>query len=208
MCLLVPAAVNRRRPAPHRFCGCCSAAAAEVLACGPAASGCCSTSRGGPTGGFPLPDGNGHRFHIAQAICVGSGGPPACRWTAGHRSRVYSEFTVFTRSPLNGGVVRSWTLATRAAHGLVPVQPHGGDKYVGWPPDFYMSRARLLTTDATPARFRSIVAPIAARLRQQENATAARAVSHALTRCVSASDARGRRGGATNPRCLIPSRAL
>ena len=25
--------------------------------------------------GFPLPDSNGHRFHVSQAICVGSGGP-------------------------------------------------------------------------------------------------------------------------------------
>ena len=117
-----------------------------------------------------LTTGNGHHFHIAQAICVGSGGSRACRWTTGHRSRLYSEFTVFTRSPLNGGVVRSWTLATRAGHGLAPVAHHAGDQYVGWPPDFYMSRTTLLATDATAARFRSIVAPIAARLRQQEKA--------------------------------------
>lgn len=68
-----------------------------------------------PTRGFPLPDSNGHRFHVSQAICVGSGGPHACRWTAGHRSRIYSEFRVFTRSPLNGGIARSFTLATRPA---------------------------------------------------------------------------------------------
>ena len=118
-----------------------------------------------------LSTGNGHHFHIAQAICVGSGGPLACRWTTGHRSRLYPEFRVFTRSPLNGGVVRAWTLATRAGHGLSPVAQHAGDQYAGWPPDFYMSRTTLLGTDATPTRFRSIVAPIAARLRQQEKAT-------------------------------------
>lgn len=118
-----------------------------------------------------LPNGNGHNFHIGQVICVGSGGPHACRWATGHRSRLYSKFTVFTRSPLNGGVVRSWTLATRAGHGLVPFHRLGGDQYAGWPPDFYMSRTKLLATDATAARFRSFVAPVAARLTRQENAS-------------------------------------
>ncbi len=122
-------------------------------------------------GGFPLPDGNGHNFHVGQAICAGSGGADACRWTTGHRSRLYSQFRVFTRSPLNGGVVRSWTLATRAGQRLIPVAHHAGDQYVGWPPDFYMSRTKLLATGATSARFRSIVAPIAAREVQQQNAT-------------------------------------
>ena len=127
---------------------------------------------GGPTGGgFPLPDRNGHGFHVGQTICVGSGGPRACRWTAGHRSRLYSKFRVFARSPLNGGVVRSFTLATRAGHGLVPIQPHGGDQYVGWPPEFYVSSTRLLATDASPAGFHSLVAPFAARVAQSENAT-------------------------------------
>ena len=117
-----------------------------------------------------LPTGDGHHFGIAQAICVGSGGPHACRWT-GHRSRLYAHFTVFTRSDLNGGVVRSWTLATRADSGLVPVARHAGDQYEGWPPDFHMSRVKLLATETSPARFRSIVAPLAARVTQQENAS-------------------------------------
>jgi hypothetical protein len=121
--------------------------------------------------GWALPTGDGHHFGIAQAICVGSGAPHACRWTTGHRSRLYAKFTVFTHSRLNGGVVRSWTLATRAGHDLVPVGQRGGDQYAGGPPDFYMSRVKLLATDATPARFRSIVVPLAARLTQQENAT-------------------------------------
>jgi hypothetical protein len=79
--------------------------------------------------GRAFPTGDGHHFGIAQAICVGSGGPHACRWTTGHRSRLYAEFTVFTRSRLNGGVVRSWTLATRAGSGLVPVARHAGDRF-------------------------------------------------------------------------------
>jgi len=126
---------------------------------------------GGPTFGRGLPSGDGHRFHPSEAICVGSGGSRACRWTTGHRSRLYAEFMVFTRSRLNGGVVRTWTLATRARPGLVPIARYGGDQYAGWPPDFYMSRVKLLATDASPTRFRSIVAPIAARLAQQKNAT-------------------------------------
>jgi len=121
--------------------------------------------------GHPLPTGDGHYFHVGQAICVGSGGAHACRWTAGHRARLYSEFRVFTRSPLNGGVVRSWTLATRAGHGVVAVAHHGGDQYAGWPPDFYMSRVKRLATDVTPARFRTLVAALAARVAVQENAT-------------------------------------
>ena len=72
---------------------------------------------------------------------------------------------MYTRSPLNGGVVRSWTLATRAGHGLVPVA-----HLRGGPPDFYMSGTTLLAGDASAARFRSVVAPIAARLTQHENA--------------------------------------
>jgi len=129
------------------------------------------TVYGGPTFGLGLPTGDGHRFHPSEAICLGSGGPRACRWTTGHRSRLYAEFIVFTRSRLNGGVVRSWTLATRARPGLVPIARHAGDAYAGWPPDFYMSRVKLLATDASPTRFRSIVAPLATRVVQRENAT-------------------------------------
>ena len=81
---------------------------------------------------------------------------------------------MFTRSRLNGGVVRSWTLATRRGHGLVPVVHRGGDQFVGWPADFYMSRVKLLATHANQARLRSIIAPLAARVAQQENAPPAR----------------------------------
>ena len=111
--------------------------------------------------------------------CVGSGGPSACRWTSGHRGRLYSEFMVFTRYRqtnvrgvgLEPGVVRSFTLSTRARPGFVPVHRNLGDAYVGWPADFFTAHRRLLATRATPARFRSIVAPIAARLTALENAS-------------------------------------
>jgi len=114
-----------------------------------------------------------------QAVCVGTGGPSACRWQTGHRARLYSEFTVFTRyelthvrgASLEPGVVRSVRLSTRARPGFVPIHRHFGDQYIGWPADFFTTHRRLLATNASPARFRSVVAPIAARLTRQENAS-------------------------------------
>jgi hypothetical protein len=116
---------------------------------------------------------DGWGFEVGQRTCVGTGGPSACRWTSGRRSRLYSEFVVFSRSRYIGSVVRSWTLATRGGPGLIREGHHAGDRYVGWPADFFMSplSVTLLATESTPARFRSIVAPIAAHLRQEENAT-------------------------------------
>ena len=116
----------------------------------------------------------------SDVICVGSGGQSACRWTSGHHARRYSEFTVFTRyrrayvrevGTLEGGVVRSFTLATRARPGFVRIVSHWGDQYEGWPADFFSRHVRVLETRASPARFRSIVAPLAARLARQQNAT-------------------------------------
>jgi len=122
---------------------------------------------------YGVPTAAAYVFHVRQAVCVGTGGPSACEWTSNHRSRLYSAFSVFGRSRYIGSIVRSWTLATRAGHGLVRMGHHAGDQYVGWPADFYVSPAsvRLLATTSTPAGYRSIVAKIAARLTQQENAT-------------------------------------
>jgi hypothetical protein len=116
-----------------------------------------------------------------QVICVGTGGPSGCRWTSGHRARLYSEFMVFTRydhTNVRGvgfgvvpGVVRSVRLSTRARPGFVSIRRHFGDQYAGWTADFFTAHRRLLATGATSARFRSIVAPMAARGTQQENAT-------------------------------------
>jgi len=116
----------------------------------------------------------GHGFHIGLVICVGTGGPHDCKSTSDHRSRGYSRFTVFSRSRYVGGVVRSFTLATRGGPGLIRQEHHAGDQYVGWPADYYMSPASvsLLATGVSPARFRPLVAPLAARLMQQENAIA------------------------------------
>lgn len=114
-----------------------------------------------------------------QVQCVGFGGPGACRWTSGHDARLYSKFRVFTlyrqltvdSSGPQPGVVRAFTLATRARPGYAPIRSYYGDTYVGWPADFLMRYVRVLATHASPAQFRSIVAPIAGRLTEQENGT-------------------------------------
>jgi hypothetical protein len=124
-----------------------------------------------PAEGGSTVDGRG--FHVGLAICVGTGGPHACKWTTDHRSRLYSRFIVFSRARW-GTAVRSFILATRGGPGLVANRHIFGDRYVGWPADYYMSPAsvKLLATNASPARFRSIVAPIAAHLTLKANATA------------------------------------
>ena len=114
-----------------------------------------------------------------QVVCVGTGGPTACRWTTGHRVRLFSEFMVFMRHRYSAGeglgphdgVVRSFTLATRARPGFHRVVSHWGDQYAGWPADFFKRQVTRVANNATPAEFRSIVAPIAAQLTQHENAT-------------------------------------
>jgi hypothetical protein len=120
---------------------------------------------------YGLPTGEGYHFHVRQTICVGTGGPQACEWTADRQARLYSEFSVFGRTRYIGGLVRSFTLDTRAGHGLVPTRRNdrGGPRRA----DFYMSPAsvRLLATNVTPARFKAVVAPRAASLAQDENAT-------------------------------------
>ena len=110
----------------------------------------------------------GYRFHVGLRVCVGTGGSQACQWTPDHRSQLYSQFRVFSRSRYVGSIVRSWTLATRGGHGLVAIS-----HLAEGPPGFYMSPAsvKLLARNSTPAHFRSFVAPIAARLTQQTNAS-------------------------------------
>jgi len=46
---------------------------------------------------------NRPRHLIAQVLCVPAGGQQACRWTTGHRTRLYSEFTVLVRYPHAAG---------------------------------------------------------------------------------------------------------
>ena len=69
---------------------------------------------------------------------------------------------------LEPGVVRSFTLATRARPGFARIVRHYGDGYAGWPADFYMAHVRLLGTHITASRFGAFVAPIAAKLARHE----------------------------------------
>jgi hypothetical protein len=127
---------------------------------------------------------------IGQAVCVGSGGPTACRWTSGHRIRLYSRFIVFTRASqvehVHGagptpGVVRSWTLATRAHPGFTRIGHHPGDgEWLKWPPDFFMGNpgafmdrppSNVLAIHSTLASFHLIVARHEDPIVQQERAT-------------------------------------
>ena len=132
---------------------------------------------------------NRPRHLVAQVLCVPSGESQACRWTAGHRARLYSKFTVLVRyrhasigwvysgghvvvvGRFATGVVRSFTLGTRAQTGLYPVAHRLGDAWVGWPPDFFQGHDRDLATKVTAAYFRSFITPIAAPLLQEANAT-------------------------------------
>jgi len=102
----------------------------------------------------------------AQVVCLGSGGPANCRWTSGHRARVYSQFTVFA---LYGIAIRSFTLLTRPRPGFVAVPHDWGGAYAGWPPDFYRSKI-VLRGPPFPARFRADVAAKAASLRRHDTA--------------------------------------
>lgn len=117
----------------------------------------------------------GHHFWVGRVVCVGAGGANACQWTRGHLSRLYSEFTVFTQARSIGSpIVRSFTMATRSDAGFVKIGRHdAAHRYAGFPAYFYVSPAsvRLLATNATPARFKAIVAPLVAGLTQQGNAT-------------------------------------
>jgi hypothetical protein len=119
---------------------------------------------------------------IIQLICVGSGDASACRWRSDHKVRLYSELTVlawyrhanFTSIGMHGlepGVVRSFTLATRAHPGFVRIIHQYGDAYVGWPADFFMAHVRLVGTHVSKAGFRAFVAPIAVKLAQSEKTT-------------------------------------
>ena len=132
----------------------------------------CEQVFGTHTYGFPTPE--GHHFWVGRAVCVGAGGANACEWTSGHRSRLYSEFTVFTRARYIGSIVRSFTIATRAEGGFVKIGRHAAThRYAGFPAYFYMSpgSVRILARASTAAGFRSLVALTAARQIEANNTT-------------------------------------
>jgi hypothetical protein len=123
---------------------------------------------------------------MRQVICVGSGEASSCRWTSGHRVRLYSELRVFAWSrhanfttlgmhDVEPGVVRSFTLATRARPGFARIVHRYGDAWSGWPADFYMGQVRLVGTHVSAVRFRAVVAPLAAKFAQRAKTTNCRA---------------------------------
>lgn len=123
-----------------------------------------------------------HPAGMRHVVCIGSGGPSSCRWTSGHRAKLYSELQVFAWAPhadfsgqgmqnIEPGVVRSFTLATRARPGFYRVYHLYGDAYIGWPPDFYMAHVRVVGTHVAEARFNAVVARLAARFAQSAKTT-------------------------------------
>jgi len=120
-----------------------------------------------------------HPKAFQQVICVGSGGPSSCRWSAGQSTRLYSQLTVFAwvrhanfstlgMHTVEPGVVRSFTLATRARPGFARIVYLGGDAFAGWPPQFYMGRVRLLGTHVNKHAFGGFVAMRVAELAARE----------------------------------------
>ena len=116
---------------------------------------------------------------IRQVLCVGNGGPSSCRWTSGHRERLYSQLRVFAwyrhanfsslgMIGLEPGVVRSFTLATRARPGFARIVHRYGDAWAGWPADFYMGHVRLLGTHVNKHAFGAFVAARVAKLADRE----------------------------------------
>jgi hypothetical protein len=116
---------------------------------------------------------------IRQIICVGDGGPAACRWTSGHRGRVFSQLRVFAwyrhanfsslgMTDVESGVIRSFALATRAQPGFTRIVHLYGDAYEGWPADFWMGHVRLLGTHVNKHAFGAFVAATVAKLAAHE----------------------------------------
>ena len=118
---------------------------------------------------------------IRQIVCVGSGEPARCRWTTGHSGRVYSQLTVFAwyrhanfstlgMTGVEPGVVRSFTLATRAQPGFARIVHRYGDAYEGWPADFWMGHVRLVGTHVNKHAFGAFVAAKVSKLASHEKA--------------------------------------
>jgi hypothetical protein len=69
---------------------------------------------------------------------------------------LYRQRYVTTARAVEPGVVRAFTLTTRARPGFDAVYHHYGDQYVGQPADFFIAYAKDVATHATPAGFRRL----------------------------------------------------
>ena len=47
---------------------------------------------------YALPTADGHRFHVGQRVCVGTGGPHTCEWTSDHASPLLGVHRVYALS--------------------------------------------------------------------------------------------------------------
>lgn len=93
--------------------------------------------------------------------------------------RLYSQLRVFAwyrhanfsslgMTGLEPGVVRSFTLATRARPGFGRIVHLYGDAWAGWPADFYMAHVRLLGIHVNKHAFGAFVATRVAKLADHE----------------------------------------
>ena len=85
---------------------------------------------------------DGRTFNVADAYCVGWGGPVYCEWSSGYRYRLYTRFTAYVRS--YDGTVRTFVLK--------PTNGKGGYSATG---------IRALGHEPSSARFNALVQPIA-----------------------------------------------
>ena len=83
----------------------------------------------------------------------------------------HANFSSLGMHDVEPGVVRSFTLATRARPGFTRVYHLYGDAYAGWPPDFYMAHVRLLGTHVNKHAFGAFVAKPVAKLAQRASTT-------------------------------------
>ena len=83
----------------------------------------------------------------------------------------HANFSTLGMTGVEPGVVRSFTLATRARPGFARIVHRYGDAWVGWPADFYMAHVRLLGAHVNKHAFGSFVAPRVARLSQRASTT-------------------------------------
>jgi len=75
-----------------------------------------------------------------------------------------ANFSSIGMTGLEPGVVRSFTLATRARPGFARIVHHYGDAWVGQPADFYMAQVRLLGTHVNKHAFGAFVAKSVAKI--------------------------------------------
>ena len=80
----------------------------------------------------------------------------------------HANFSTLGMTGVEPGVVRSFTLATRARPGFGRIVHLYGDAWAGWPVDFYMAHVRLLGIHVNKHPFGAFVATRVAKLADHE----------------------------------------